>query len=94
MTVTLSSLPGQTVIITGLPFTSANSGDTGQRSIIAIGGDTQNTGGNTPKAHFRTDGTQLQGVYWNASNNTAYWAYNGFDSPTFEMHIHGFYTTT
>ncbi len=93
ITCTLSSLPGQTVIITGLPFAAVSSGDGGQRAIISIGGDTMNTGGNTPKAHFRTDGSQLQGIYWNASNNTAYWAYNGFDSSTFEMHISGSYTT-
>ena len=93
ITATLSSLPGQVVTITGLPFTAKDSGDTQQRSIIAIGGDTANTGGNTPKAHFRTSGTELKGIFWNASNNTAYWAYNGFDSPTFHMSIHGFYTT-
>jgi hypothetical protein len=93
ITCTLSSLPGQTVTITGLPFAATNSADGGQRSIIAIGGDTQNTGGNTPKAHFRTDGSQLQGIYWNASNNTAYWTYQSFDSPTFEIHISGSYTT-
>ena len=93
ITCTLSSLPGQPVIITGLPFTAKDSGDSQQRAIIAVGGDTMNTGGNTPKAHFRTDGSQLQGIYWNASNNTAYWAYNGFDSSTFEMHISGSYTT-
>ena len=39
ITATLSSLPGQTVTITGLPFTATNSSDTGQRAIIAIGGD-------------------------------------------------------
>ena len=90
--VTLSSLPGQTVTITGLPFTASNAGATGQRAIIAIGGDTANTGGNTPKAHFRTNGSQLDGVYYNASNNTAYWTYATMDSPTFALHIHGFYT--
>jgi hypothetical protein len=94
ITATLSSLPGQVVTITGLPFTAKDSGDTQQRSIIAIGGDTANTGGNTPKAHFRTSGTELKGIFWNASNNTAYWYYNSFDSPTFEIHIHGHYTTT
>ena len=87
---TLSSLPGQTVSISGLPFAAAGSD---QFAIIALGGHTANTGGNTPKAHFRTNGSQLDGVYYNASNNTAYWAYNGFDSPTFHMSIHGFYTT-
>ncbi len=90
--VTLSSLPGQTVTITGLPFAASNAGATGQRAIIALGGDTANTGSHTPKAHFRTNGSQLDGVYYNASNNTTYWAYNGFDSPTFALHIHGFYT--
>ena len=90
--VTLSSLPGQTVTITGLPFAAANAGATGQRAIIALGGDTANTGGNTPKAHFRTNGSQLEGLYYNASNNTAYWNYSSMDSPTFALHIHGFYT--
>jgi len=90
--VTLSSLPGQTVTITGLPFTASNAGATGQRAIIALGGDTSNTGGNTPKAHFRTNGSQLEGLYYNASNNTAYWAYSHMDSSTFALHIHGFYT--
>ena len=94
ITVTLSSLPGQVVTITGLPFTAKDSGDTQQRAIMAIGGDTANTGGYTPKAHFRTSGSELKGIFWNASNNTAYWYYNSFDSPTFEIHIHGHYTTT
>ena len=87
---TLSSLPGQTVSISGLPFAAAGSD---QYGIIAVGGHTQNTGGNTPKAHFRTNGSQLDGIYFNASNNTAFWGYNSFDSPTFHMSIHGFYTT-
>ena len=90
--VTLSSLPGQTVTITGLPFAASNAGASGQRAIIAVGGDTANTGGNTPKAHFRTNGSQLEGLYYNASNNTAYWTYATMDSPTFALHIHGFYT--
>ena len=74
-------------------FAAANAGATGQRAIIAIGGDTSNTGGNTPKAHFRTNGSQLEGLYYNASNNTAYWSYATMDSSTFALHIHGFYTT-
>jgi hypothetical protein len=90
--VTLSSLPGQTVIITGLPFAASNAGATGQRAIIALGGDTSNTGAYTSKAHFRTNGSQLEGLYYNASNNTAYWNYSSMDSPTFALHIHGFYT--
>src|SRR6056300_1997223 len=91
---TLSSLPGQTFTITGLPFTATNSSDTGQRAIITIGGDTANLGGNAiGKAHFRTNGTDLQGVYLN-SGTTAYWTYNTMDSSSFELNIHGFYTTT
>jgi hypothetical protein len=90
--VTLSSLPGQQVVITGLPFAASNAGASGQRAIIAVGGDTANTGGNTPKAHFRTNGSQLEGLYYNASNNTANWAYAHMDSSTFALHIHGFYT--
>ena len=90
--VTLSSLPGQTVTITGLPFAASNAGATGQRAIIALGGDTANTGAYTPEAHFRTNGSQLEGIRFNASNNTAYWAYAHMDSPTFALHIHGFYT--
>jgi len=88
---TLSSLPGQTVTITGLPFAASG---TDQYAIIAVGGHTANTGGNTPKAHFRTNGSQLDGVYYNASNNTAFWTYQSFDSPTFHMSIHGHYHTT
>ena len=90
ISVTLSSLPGQTVTITGLPFTASNAGD--QYSIIAIGGHTANTGANTPKAHFRTNGSQLVGVYYDASSNTAYWTYATMDSSTFHLNIHGFYT--
>ena len=94
ITVTLSSLPGQIVTITGLPFTATNTSDTGQRSIIAIGGDSANLGSYANgRAHFRTNGAELQGVYMN-SGSTAYWNYNGMDSSTWEMHVHGFYTTT
>ena len=94
ITATLSSLPGQTFQISGLPFTSISPSDSGQRAIIAIGGDTLNLGGNAiGKAHFRTNGTSLQGVYLN-SGSTAYWTYNTMDSTSFELNIHGFYTTT
>ena len=88
---TLSSLPGQTVTITGLPFAASGSD---QYGIIAVGGHTENTGAYTPEAYFRTNGSQLDGIYYNASNNTAYWAYAHMDSPTFHLSIHGFYTTT
>ncbi len=88
---TLSSLPGQTVTITGLPFAASGSD---QYAIIALGGHTSNTGANTPKAHFRTNGSQLDGVYYNASSNTAFWAYSSMDAQPFHMSIHGFYTTT
>ena len=88
---TLSSLPGQTVTITGLPFAASGSD---QYGIIALGGHTANTGGYTPKVHFRTNGSQLDGIYYNASNNTAYWTYNTMDHTTFHLSIHGFYTTT
>ena len=92
--VTLSSLPGQTFQIGGLPFTARDSSDTQQRALIMIGGDTTNLGGNAVgKAHFRTDGTSLQGVYLN-SGTTAYWTYNTMDSTTFQMNIHGHYTAT
>jgi len=90
ISVTLSSLPGQTVTITGLPFAAAGSD---QYAIIALGGDNSNTGAYSSKAHFRTNGSQLDGVYYNASSNTAYWSYATMDSPTFHMNIHGFYTT-
>jgi len=91
ITATLSSLPGQTVTITGLPFAASGSD---QYAIINVGGHTVNTGANTPKAHFRTNGSQLDGVYYNASSNTAYWTYSSMDAQPFEMSIHGFYTTT
>jgi len=91
LTCTLSSLPGQTVTITGLPFAASGSD---QYGIISIGGHTSNTGANTPKAHFRTNGSQLDGIAYNASSNTAYWTYSSMDAQPFEMSIHGFYTTT
>jgi hypothetical protein len=91
ITCTLSSLPGQTVTITGLPFAASGSD---QYGIIAVGGHTVNTGANTPKAHFRTNGSQLDGIAYNASSNTAYWTYSSMDAQPFEMSIHGFYTTT
>ena len=91
ITCTLSSLPGQTVTITGLPFAASGSD---QYGIISIGGHTSNTGANTPKAHFRTNGSQLDGIAYNASSNTAYWTYSSMDAQPFEMSIHGFYTTT
>ena len=91
ITATLSSLPGQTVTITGLPFAAAGSD---QYAIIAVGGHTSNTGANTPKAHFRTNGSQLDGIAYNASSNTAFWTYSSMDAQPFEMSIHGFYTTT
>ena len=91
---TLSSLPGQNWVITGLPFSGTNTNDNQQRAIFAIGGDCINTGGNTSKAHFRIAANELHGIFFNASNNTAYWTYNTMDSTTFEMNIHGFYTTT
>ena len=91
---TLSSLPGQNWNISGLPFTSLDASDSYQRAIITIGGDCANLGGNAiGKAHFRTNGTNLQGVYLN-SGSTAYWTYNTMDSTSFELNIHGFYTTT
>ena len=91
---TLSSLPGQTFSISGLPFAAKDSSDSNQRAIMTIGGDTLNTGGNVVgKAHFRTNGSQLDGVYLN-SGTTAYWTYNTMDSTTFELNVHGFYTTT
>jgi hypothetical protein len=91
---TLSSLPGQTFQISGLPFTSLDASDSYQRAVITIGGDCLNLGGNAiGKAHFRTNGSSLQGVYLN-SGSTAYWTYNTMDSSSFELNIHGFYTTT
>ena len=91
ITATLSSLPGQTITITGLPFAASGSD---QYGIIAVGGHTVNTGANTPKAHFRTNGSQLDGIAYNASSNTAFWTYSTMDAQPFEMSIHGFYTTT
>jgi hypothetical protein len=92
--VTLASLPGANWGISGLPFTSLDASDSNQRAIITIGGDCVNLGGNAiGKAHFRTNGTSLQGVYLN-SGTTAYWTYNAMDSSSFELNIHGHYTTT
>ena len=91
ITATLSSLPAQTITITGLPFAASGSD---QYAIINVGGHTVNTGANTPKAHFRTNGSQLDGIAYNASSNTAFWVYSSMDAQPFEMSIHGFYTTT
>jgi hypothetical protein len=91
ITCTLSSLPGQTITITGLPFAASGSD---QFAIINVGGHTVNTGANTPKAHFRTNGSQLDGIAYNASSNTAFWTYSSMDAQPFHMSIHGFYTTT
>jgi hypothetical protein len=96
LAVTLSSLPGQIVTITGLPFAGLNATvDTGQRAIFAIGGDSLNLGGyagGSRTAHFRLNNDQLQGIYMN-SGSGAYWNYNAMDSTTFEMSVHGHYTT-
>jgi len=92
--VTLASLPGANWGISGLPFTSKDAADTGQRAIITIGGDCSNLGGYAiGKAHFRTNGTNLQGVFLN-SGSTAYWTYNTMDATSIELNIHGHYTTT
>jgi len=92
--VTLASLPGSNWNISGLPFTSLDASDSNQRAIITIGGDCVNLGGLAiGKAHFRTNGTSLQGVYLN-SGTTAYWTYNTMDSTSIELNIHGHYTTT
>ena len=90
--VTLSSLPGQIVTVTGLPFTGETATvDTGQRAIFAIGGDTANVGAyGNGRAHFRLNNDQLQGVWMN-SGSTAYWYYNSMDSTTIQMNIHGHY---
>ena len=91
ITATVASLPGATWKITGLPFTATNSSDTGQREIIAIGGDCSNLGGYANgRASFRTDGAELQGVYLN-SGSSAYWTYNTMDHTTFELHLSGTY---
>lgn len=89
---TISSLPGQTFTISGLPFTAQDLNS--QYAIMTIGGHTTNLGSLAiGKAHFRTVGTQLVGVYLN-SGTTAYWTYNTMDSATFALNIHGFYATT
>ena len=90
---TVASLPGAQFQISGLPFTAKDAGDTGQRAIIAVGGDAVNLGGNAPKMHFITNGSNLQALAWNASNDTASHTYNGGDSNDIELHIHGHYTT-
>ena len=91
ITATVASLPGATWAISGLPFSAANSSDSGQRAIMTIGGDSLNLGSlANGRAHFRTNGSQLQGVYLN-SGSTAYWTYNTMDSSSFELHISGTY---
>jgi len=91
ITATVASLPGATWKITGLPFSATNSSDTGQREIIVIGGDCYALGGYANgRAHFRTNGSELQGVYLN-SGSTAYWTYNTMDHTTFELHLSGTY---
>jgi hypothetical protein len=91
ISVTVASLPGATFVITGLPFTSKDASDAGQRAIIAVGGDMTNVGGNGHKLQFRTNGTNLQGV-WINSGSTAYFTYNLMDHTVFEISIHGHYT--
>ena len=92
ITATVASLPGANFAISGLPFSAKDSGDTQQRALIAIGGDSQNLGSYANgRAHFRTNGSQLQGVWLN-SGSTAYWNYNSMDHTTFEIHLHGQYT--
>ena len=91
---TVASLPGAQFQISGLPFAATNTSDTGQRAIITIGGDCSNTGAAVNgRAQFITNSSTLQGIYLN-SGTTATFTYNIMDSTTFELHIHGFYTTT
>ena len=90
---TVASLPGQQFQISGLPFAATNTSDTGQRAIITIGGDCANLGGAVNgRAQFITNSSTLQGIYLN-SGTTASFTYNIMDHTTFELHIHGFYTT-
>ena len=90
---TVASLPGQQFQISGLPFAATNTSDTGQRAIITIGGDCSNTGAAVNgRAQFITNSSTLQGIYLN-SGTTASFTYNIMDHTTFELHIHGFYTT-
>ena len=91
--VTVASLPGAQFQISGLPYAATNTSDTGQRAIIAVGGDCQNLGAAAPKMQFITNASTLQAVAWNASNNTAAHTYNGGDANDIELHVHGFYTT-
>jgi len=91
--VTVASLPGAQFQISGLPYAATNTSDTGQRAIIAVGGDSLNIGAAAPKGHFITNGSTLKGVFWNASNNTEIWYYNSGDGNSFQLHIHGHYTT-
>ena len=92
ITATVTSLPGSNFAISGLPFTAKDSSDSQQRALIAIGGDSVNLGAYANgRAHFRTNGTTLQGVWLN-SGSTAYWNYNSMDSTSFEIHVHGHYT--
>jgi len=92
ISVTVASLPGAQFQISGLPFAATNTSDTGQRAIIAIGGDASNTGAAVNgRAHFITNGSTLQGIYMN-SGTKATFTYNIMDSSTFKLHIHGHYT--
>ena len=94
ISVTVASLPGAQFQISGLPFAATNTSDTGQRAIITIGGDCANTGAAVNgRAQFITNGSTLQGIYLN-SGTTATFTYNIMDHTVFELHIHGFYTTT
>ena len=91
--VTVTSLPGAQFVISGLPFAAADSTDAQQRAIIAVGGDMANVGSNGDKMQFITDGSELKGV-WINSGTTNTFTYNLMDSTSFELNIHGFYTTT
>tara|TARA_B110001452_G_C15241453_1_gene429878 strand:+ start:9847 stop:10542 length:696 start_codon:yes stop_codon:yes gene_type:complete len=93
ISVVVAALPGAQWQISGLPYAATNTSDTGQRAIIAIGGDSFNLGGAANKgAHFVTNGSTLLGLYFNPSNNTEIWYYNGGDGNSIELHLHGHYT--
>ena len=90
--VTVASLPGAQFQISGLPFAATNTSDTGQRAIIAVGGDMANIGGNGTHMQFITNGSTLQGV-WINSGTTNTFTYNLQDHTVFEISVHGHYTT-
>ena len=58
---------GSTILLTGLPFTSADTGDTTQRSCWVIANGGHLVGLSDPTGRFRINGSNMQGVKGDAT---------------------------